>query len=523
LGMFDPQERVPWSQIPYAVVGSDAHEALSLDASRASITLLKNENQTLPLSPAVKKIAVIGPLADDYQVLLGNYHGTPTRWTTPVEGLRAKGLEVSYATGSEIAPGFPALEVVPATALRHEGQPGLEGSYYTNPAWEGAPALTRQDETIDFIWVEEGPIPGAPGDSLSVRWTGELVAPETGTYRIGLRACNAGRLFWGDELKLEYDNIHHPLTRFFSVKLTAGQAYPVTIEMASHHTDPQARLLWAREDADLLSPALAAAEAAEVVVLCLGLSPDIEGEEMPVSLEGFDGGDRTDIKLPRPQRELLDAITALGKPTVLVAMGGSAIALPDQDVDASLMAWYPGPHGGTAIADVLMGDYNPAGRLPVTFYRQIEDLPDFKSYDMAGRTYRYFEGDVSYPFGHGLSYSSFSYGKVQVPATIPAGEGFTALVEVTNTSDRAGEEVVQLYLTDNEASDVKPLRSLVGFQRIKLEAGASQMVRFEVSPGQTALITEDGRTVYEPGTLTLHAGGGQPGHATTASAVVEVK
>lgn len=523
LGMFDPPAQVPWAQIPYEVVGSDAHEALSLDAARASLTLLKNENQTLPLSPEVKKVAVIGPLADDYQVLLGNYHGTPSQWTSPVAGLRAKGLEVTHAPGCEIAPGFPALRSVPASALQHGGQPGLQGQYFANPNWEGTAALTRQDSTVDFIWVEAGPIPGVPGDSLSVRWTGTLVAPQSGRYRLGLRACNAGRFFWGEDLKFEFDNIHHPLTRSFTVTLKAGQAYPLTLEMASHHTDPQARLLWAFEEADLLGPALTAARAAEVVVLCLGLSPDIEGEEMPVSLEGFDGGDRTDIQLPRPQRELLDAITALGKPTVLVLMGGSAIAVPDQNVGASLMAWYPGPHGGTAIADVLLGAYNPAGRLPVTFYQRIADLPDFGNYDMAGRTYRYFAGEVAYPFGHGLSYSRFAYGKLQVPATLKAGDDFSVTVEVTNTSERAGEEVVQLYLTDDAASEVTPLRSLVGFRRIQLEAGASQMVSFSVSARQTALITADGRSLFEPGTFTLHAGGNQPGYGPTTQAVVEMK
>jgi beta-glucosidase len=245
----------------------------------------------------------------------------------------------------------------------------------------------------------------------------------------------------------------------------------------------------------------------------MGLSPRLEGEEMNVPVEGFEGGDRVIIGLPAVQEDLIREVHARGKPTVLVLLSGSAVAVPwpDENVPAIVQAWYPGQAAGTAIADVLFGDYNPGGRLPVTFYRSVDQLPPFESYRMEGRTYRYFEGEPLYAFGHGLSYTSFAYGNLRVPGSVAAGEGLTVSVEVTNTGDRAGEEVVQLYLTDVDADVPVPIRTLAGFTRVSLEPGETRSVSFELSPRQLSLIDPDWKRVIVPGTFAVSVGGGQPG------------
>ncbi len=515
LGMFDSNEDVKWSKIPYDVVASEKHYAISEKAARESMVLLKNENNLLPLSKDIKSIAVIGPNANSKRVLLGNYHGTPHNNITPLKAIQDKlqDTNVYYAKGSAIATGWPLLDVIPASVLRNGNQQGLKGEYFENQNWEGEARLTRNDPTVDFVWMPKKPIEDLETDTFSVKWTGKLIPEDGGKYRIGIRASSAGKLYINDLLKVDFFNEHEPSMRYVDIELKKGKSYSIKIEYYNKHTDPQAQLLWAKMDEDLLTSALSTAKKAEVIVLCLGLSPDIEGEEMPVLLDGFDKGDRSKISLPQSQVRLMKAVQALGKPTVLVLINGSALAVnwAGDTIPAILEAWYPGEFGGKAIADVLFGDYNPAGRLPITFYRSVDDLPDFKSYDMENRTYKYFKGDPLFPFGHGLSYTSFEYSNVSLPETISVNKDIEVEVTITNTGARKGDEVVQLYLTHSDKKEDAPIRSLVGFKRIHLASGQSKTVSFTITPRQYAFITLDGKELIEPGILEISIGGKQPG------------
>jgi beta-glucosidase len=277
-----------------------------------------------------------------------------------------------------------------------------------------------------------------------------------------------------------------------------------------------AKLVWSypRLADRMIEEAVKAARESDVSVLVLGISARLEGEEMNVPLEGFRGGDRTDISLPKSQETLLKAVAATGKPVVVVLLSGSALAVnwANDNVPAMLAAWYPGGEGGTAIADVLFGDYNPAGRLPVTFYKSVDQLPPFTDYSMQGRTYRYFKGQPLYPFGYGLSYTTFRYSNLRFKRnSVPAGVAIEVSADVTNAGEREGEEVVQLYLTDSQASAPVPIRALVGFDRISLRAGEKRTVTFTVAPRQMSLIDDSGKRVIEPGDFSVSIGGGQQG------------
>lgn len=521
LGMFDPPEQVPYAHIPYAVNDAPAHRALALQTARESIVLLKNEGNLLPLSKEIESIAVIGPNADDLLVLLGNYNGTPSKAITPLEGIRAKlsrTTRLYTARGCPIADGVPPLVPVPPACLRptdaDASQFGLAAAYYDNDKFAGQPVLRRVDADVNFQWKGASALTGQIGDRFAVRWTGALIPPVSGTYKLGVRGFS-GYTLWLDGQKLiEWQGVHHSITKTVDLELEAGRLYDLQLDYFSRGLDPQVQLLWAMPGAVSQEEALEAARKAQVVVMVMGLTPELEGEEMPVKVEGFVGGDRTDINLPRVQEALLQRVHALGKPIVLVLLNGSAVGIQwaAQNVPAILEAWYPGEEGGTAIADVLFGDYNPAGRLPVTFYRSVEDLPPFADYAMEGRTYRYFRGEPLYAFGHGLSYTTFTYRNLQLSVqTLSPGETLTVSVQVQNTGQRAGDEVVQLYVTDVAASVPVPLRELQGFKRVHLAPGEVQTITFSLAPRQFALVDERGRRVIEPGEFQITVGGRQPG------------
>jgi beta-glucosidase len=520
LGMFDPPEQVAYTQIPYEVVDSPAHRELALRTARESIVLLKNEDNLLPLKKDLASIAVIGPNADDLLVLLGNYNGTPRKAVTPLEGIRKKlgsTTRIYYVQGCERADGAPPLSVIPPIHLRpvdaDANQTGLTAVYYDNIKFEGEPARTQVDPVVDFVWKDATPLSGRMADRFAVRWTGFLVPPVTGTYKLAVNGASDYSLYLDGDLVVEFRSVHHPIIRSKDVELEAGRLYDLRLDYANRGPDPQAQLLWSIPGVDYGTEAMEMAEKAEVVILVMGLSPTLEGEEMPVQVEGFAGGDRTDIKLPRPQEMLLKRIQALGKPTVLVLLSGSAVAVnwADEHVPAIVAAWYPGQAGGDAIADVLFGDYNPAGRLPVTFYRSVEDLPPFEDYRMEGHTYRYFRGEPLYPFGHGLSYTAFRYSNLQLSAkTITSKDPLTVNVDVENTGERAGDEVVQLYVSDVAASVPVPIRQLQGFRRIHLAPGKKETVSFALTPHQFSLIDDAGRQVVEPGEFQIAVGGRQP-------------
>lgn len=527
LGMFDPPEKVPYAQIPYTVVNSPEHRALALQTARESMVLLKNEARSgtgclLPLKKDLRSIAVIGPNIDDVLVLEGNYNGTPAEGITPLEGIRRKvspNTVVYAARGCHIAQGVPPLTPVPSDCLRppdaDAGQTGLQASYFANAQWQGDPARVTVDPLIDFSWKLATPLSGEWGDPFSVRWEGYLVPPVSGVYKLGAKGFNAYRLTLNGEAVVEYRGEHHPITLTRDLELQAGRMYPICLDMSSTDADPQMQFLWAVPGLDLETPALDAARNAEVVIMVMGLNSALEGEEMPIHVPGFSGGDRTDIDLPAPQQALLEKIHALGKPIVLVLTNGSARAVnwAQQHIPAIVEAWYPGEAGGAALADVLFGDYNPAGRLPVTFYRSVNDLPPFDDYNMEGHTYRYFRGQPLYPFGFGLSYTQFRYSDLQIsPSTAPAGAPIQVSVQVQNVGQCAGDEVTQLYLTDVKASAPVPIRQLCGFQRTHLTPGQAQTLTFTLESEQFSLITDDGQRYIEPGLFAVSVGGCQPGY-----------
>jgi beta-glucosidase len=516
LGMFDPPRQVPYAQIPYEIVNSPEHQALALQAARESIVLLKNEGNFLPLPRDLGAIAVVGPNADDPQVLLGNYSGTPLQAVTPLEGIRKElspSTRLYYAQGCEWVDGVPALQVIPAACLRPveatANGAGLTAAYYDTPDLKGEPAILRLDPTVDFIWKDTTPLTGQWGDGFAARWTGFLVPPASGAYQLGVNGFSGYKLYLDGEPIVEYEGIHHPVLETRRVQLEAGRFYSLRLDYVSRWLAPQVQLLWAPLDADHETMALEVAKKADVVIAVMGLSPSLEGEEMPVHVDGFDGGDRTDIRLPRAQEQLLKRIHALGKPVVLVLLNGSALAVnwAAEHIPAIVEAWYPGQAAGEALADVLFGDYNPAGRLPVTFYRSAADLPSFEDYRMEGRTYRYFHGEPLFPFGYGLSYTTFELDNLHIdPPQVKVGGQVAVSAGVTNTGDRAGDQVVQLYVRHPGSAVPRPIKELRGFQRIALQPGERKAVTFLLHTHQLGYYDEEMHYGVHPGEVEVLVG-----------------
>lgn len=490
MGQFDPDEMVPFSSIPYSVVDSKENQNLAFEAARKSMVLLKNDKNILPLSKELKKVAVIGPNANDIDVLLANYNGIPSHPITPLEGLKQKlpNAEILYSLGCEHAEKLPTLVPIPSAALFTDeslDENGLKAEFFDNLNWEGEPKYTRIDEEVDYYWWDNAPYDDMDGDNFSVRWTGYLVVPEDGEYAIGGDGFFHYELFLDGESIAKNSNIHHANKRFTYLPLKAGEKYKLELQYYDSHGDANVSLLWSTPRKDYEQEAINMAKAADAVVLFMGLSPRLEGEEMPVQVDGFSGGDRIRIDLPDFQQDFIRKIQSVGKPTVLVMLNGSAVAInwENDHIPAILEAWYPGQAAGTAIADILFGDYNPAGRLPLTFYKDVNDIPDFDNYNMDGFTYRYFKGEPLYPFGYGLSYTTFEYEepKLSVP-NISANDGAVKVtIDVTNSGSMAGEEVVQLYIVDKSSGDPRPLKDLRGFDRISLNPGETKTVEFELT------------------------------------------
>jgi beta-glucosidase len=518
LGMFDPPSEVPFARIPFSVVDSEAHQQLALDAARKSMVLLKNENNILPLDKNVKNVAVIGPNADKLEVLLANYNGFPSAPVTPLEGIRRKlpDANVRFVPGTRLAKEFPYMETIGADYFYSDvalTQKGLVGEWFNNSKLEGDPVQTTTDRTIDFTWWSNAPAPGISYDDFSVRWKGYIVPPVTGEYAIGGEGYRGFRLHFEGKLIARWNTEHHPHLEYEKLMLEAGKPYEIMLEYQTWDVEyPMMQLVWDVPGRDMKAEALKIARESDVIILCMGLSPFLEGEEMKVKVEGFAGGDRVEIKIPQVQTDLMKEIMKLNKPTVLVLLNGSAVAVnwEAENIPAILEAWYPGQAGGTAIADVLFGDYNPSGRLPVTFYKSVDQLPPFSDYDMKGRTYRYFSGEPLYEFGYGLSYTTFAYSGFDVPVEIAAGSLTTLTVDVTNTGTRDGEEVVQLYVSYPDIAG-SPLRSLQGYERIFLKAGETRKVTFNVNSKHLAIYHPVHKMAVPQGRVVFSAGGRQPG------------
>jgi beta-glucosidase len=308
-------------------------------------------------------------------------------------------------------------------------------------------------------------------------------------------------------------NEHEAIHIEAPAELQAGKRYKIEVLYKNYAGDASIELLWAPPRPNIIDEAVTAANAADAVVLVLGLSQRLEGEEMPIKIEGFSGGDRTNLSLPSTQERLLDAITATGKPVVVILTSGGALSVNkvQEKAAAVLLAGYGGQQGGNAVADILFGDYNPAGRLPVTYYKSIDQIPAFENYDMTGKTYRFFTKEPLYPFGYGLSYTTFRYSDLSMPENAVAGVNISVKVTVTNTGKVAGDEVVELYLTDEKASTPRPIRQLEGFVRISLKPGESKIVEIKLEPRQFSMINNKTKRVIEPGYFTISVGGKQPG------------
>ncbi len=519
LGMFDPEENVPYSSLTSDIVDCKNHQLMALETARKSIVLLKNEGDVLPLNKNIKKIAVIGPNSDHLESLLGNYNGYPSSPITPLSGLKDKlpRTTISYALGCPHAEELPYMSVIPKRYLFTDtllSEYGLKAAYYNGASFSENPVFTRVDKKVDFKWLNEGPGTGLNSDTFCVKWTGCIVPAEDGEYAIGGEGLNEISVWLDGEMLFSHESEHHPVRKYDKLELKAGHKYQIRIEYKQNQSEyALARLLWQPPMHELKEKAIEIAKGADAVVMCMGLSPLLEGEEMDVEVNGFNGGDRVNISLPKIQQELIKEIVKLGRPTILVLMNGSALAInwEKDHVPAILEAWYPGQAGGKAIADVLFGDYNPAGRLPITFYKSVNQLPDFNNYEMQGRTYRYFDKEPLYGFGYGLSYSSFEYTNLLAEENIHAGEILHVQVDVTNVSNKDGDEVVQLYISHPKTKSRVAIRSLKGFKRIHLKSGETKTISFEINPQDMAVLDEEKGYVLDGLPVEISVGGSQPG------------
>ncbi len=511
LGFFDPKDRVPFNTIAPSVNDSPEHGALALKAARESLVLLKNDG-LLPLqTKKLRRVAVIGPNATSVPALLGNYNGSPSAPVTVLAGLKsaleAAGVQVDYAHGCDYAARPTTLRLLPSG--------WVHGEYFANRDLAGEPVVQRTERPLNCDFGSPphpfaGRPAGVPEKDVSIRWKGDLQTTLAGDYQLVVKGRGGFRLILGSDTVVDSWNPPPGETatvREVSVvrRLPGNASLPLRLEYVQGDGPVKVSVQWNTPAPDSgIAEALTAAKSADAIVFVGGISAQLEGEEMQVDYEGFVGGDRSTIELPALQQRLLEQLHATGKPIVLVNLSGSAVALPwaDENLNAIVQAWYPGQAGGTAVADVLLGKYNPAGRLPVTFYRATADLPDFKEYRMAGRTYRYFHGHPLYAFGHGLSYTRFDYRNLRVT---PADKNTLSVsLEVSNTGDRDGDEVVQVYATPPAARES---RALCGFRRVHLKAGETQTITLSV-PSTALRRWNDAREDYDTpaGTWTIGAG-----------------
>ena len=519
LGMFDPPEMVPYTKIDEKELDSPEHRAEALKLANESMVLLKNDG-LLPLKPGIRHIAVVGPLADQTQPLLGNYAGQPTHIVSILDGLKAEfpNATISYVPGTQFlrSDGTPVPDSLLTTS---DGKPGLKADYNSGmmrgrpaPGTTSTPITSRTEPNVHLT---AGSLPAevAGKKNFGVHWTGFLTPKASGDYNLGLRCLGFGRLTVdGKQVAVAFGRDGQAAASVGHVHLEKGQKVALDITYGSANGKPSAELIWEKTINTPSPEAIAAARSADVVIAVVGITSRLEGEEMPVSEPGFLGGDRTSIDLPQPEEDLVEAVAATGKPLAVVLMNGSALAVNwiNQHANAILDAWYPGEEGGTAVAQTLSGKNNPAGRLPITFYTGVSELPNFEDYGMANRTYRYFTGKPLYPFGYGLSYSKFSYSGLTVPAeTVAAGQPVAVDVTVTNISAVAGDEVVQLYLKFPSVKGA-PRIALRGFRRIHLAPGASQKVHFKLKPRALGMVDEEGNPMIAQGEYTVSIGGGQP-------------
>jgi beta-glucosidase len=520
LGMFDPPDMVPYTKIDEKELDSAEHRAQARKLADESMVLLKNDG-LLPLKPEIKKIAVVGPLADQTRPLIGNYAGQPTHIVSILDGLHAEfpNAAITFVSGTQFlrADGTPVPDSLLTTP---DGKPGLKAEYNEGirrgppvPGTSTTPITSRTESNVNL--TDKNLPPEIAGKkTFGVQWSGFLTPNESGDFILGMRAAGFARLsVGGKQVAMAFGGGGGEISSSVGrVHLEKGRKVELEIAYGSRDGKAHAELIWTKSSSGPSPEAIAAAKNADAVIAVVGITSQLEGEEMPVTEPGFLGGDRTSIDLPQPEEDLVEGLAATGKPLAVVLVNGSALAVNwiNEHANAVLEAWYPGEEGGAAVAETLSGKNNPAGKLPVTFYTGVSQLPNFEDYGMANRTYRYITSKPLYPFGYGLSYTTFKFSDLSVPVQpVAAGQSLGADVTVTNTGKVAGDEVAQLYL---KFPDVKgaPLIALRGFQRIHLEAGASQKIHFELKNRDLGMVTEDGRPIIAQGDYTISIGGGQP-------------
>lgn len=521
LGMFDPAELVTYARTPSAELESEAHQQHALKMARQSIVLLKNADQTLPLKKNIQKIVVLGPNADNEISILGNYNGIPSALTTVFKGIKAKlpNAEVVYEKAINFTNDTLLVYADLAKRCTIDGKAGFKAEYFDNRELAGAPVV-RHEADLLHNWQEGEPIIGTiKARDFSARYTTNYQAGEQTSitfevegddgYRLkinGKEVLNAwSRNRWGSQ---QYKLITEP-----------GKSYELVLEYWQGDGKANIRLSAGRYEKTDIVALQNKVKDADAIVYVGGISPQLEGEEMKVNYPGFNGGDRTSIMLPQAQTELMKGLQATGKKVVFVMMTGSAIAIPweAKHIPAIINAWYGGQAAGAAVADVLFGDYNPAGRLPVTFYGSDQDLPDFSDYSMTNRTYRYFSGKPLYGFGYGLSYTRFKYDQLSLPASVKRGIPLRVRITVSNTGAVAGEEVVQLYLSHPGSKTKSPIKALKGFERIALKAGERRVLTFTLSKEDMSTINANGGMQQLSGKIMLSVGGSQPDELNVTS------
>ncbi|MHA4842905.1 glycoside hydrolase family 3 C-terminal domain-containing protein [Flavitalea antarctica] len=527
LGMFDPPTMVKYANAPVSTLEAPEHQALALKMAQQSIVLLKNDNNTLPLKRTIKKIAVIGPNADNRVAVLGNYNGIPSRISTVLDGIKQKlgeGVEVVFEKGTTFVHDTLLVYADINKQFTWNGRQGFKAEYFNNRELTGDATATVTENEIDHSWQEGQTVIGnIMATNFSARYTSNYTANVNGSITFEVDGDDGYKLFVNGTEVLNTWLRNRMGARTYKLDIQKDSVYKIVLEYFQGAGKANIALRaghFVRTDYNAL---INRVKDADVIIYVGGISPQLEGEEMPVNAPGFNGGDRTTIQLPTVQTSMMKSLHETGKPVVFIMMTGSAIATPweSDHLPAIVNAWYGGQSAGTAVADVLFGDYNPAGRLPVTFYRTEKDLPDFSNYSMEGRTYRYFKGEVLYPFGFGLSYSTFLYSTLKLPSASSKNTSITVNAVVNNTGKIAGDEVVQLYVSHHDIKGKVPLKALKGFKRIHLNPGESKPIQFTLTPEQLSLVSEDGKTYQPTGKITISVGGGQPGvnHAMTSNVI----
>lgn len=512
LGMFNPPDKVPYSSISLSELESKEHQEHALKMAQQSIVLLKNENNTLPLSRSIKTIAVVGPNAAEESALLGNYNGIPSKVVSVLEGIKKKvgaNVKVIYEKGIAITDNFVFIPKSPQNEFNIDGIAGFKADYFPDFKFN-VPSISQHEKQINYRWGEGQAVVGKlVARRIGIRWTTVYTPVKSGIVSFELESPHQHRFYIDEIIRIDNNAAN---SNYYTLEVTKGKSYKLSVEYELWGENSEIKFNIGSIERNTSKTIANKLKKADVIVFVGGISPRYEGEEMKVKVEGFKDGDRTTIALPKIQTELLKELKNIGKPVVFVMMTGSALGIEweSQNIPAIVNMWYAGQAGGTAIADVLFGDYNPAGRLPVTFYKNDSDLPDFEDYSMENRTYRYFKGETLHPFGFGLSYTKFKYEQLEMPSVAKINTNILVKVNVSNIGKMDGDEVVQLYVSHKNSNLKTPIRALKGFQRIYLKKGETRTIEFNLTSKELAITDTFGNQIQLAGDLEISVGGSQP-------------